>query len=158
MPVCYTLPSLVLDPVVPRSRRNKPAILLAQYCDSEVCTFSLRVPIKHRRTRNIYFGGFEPRKGYKPTGWRLKKSKKLTLELCFSLSSVLHSEWQVLTEPNFTVQIACCYLRSQGIINPGQDRNHIVVTLVLSRDLQISCHKTPSRGWDAAQIWITSLA
>lgn len=33
MLVCYTLPSLVLDPVVPQSRRNKPAILLAQYCD-----------------------------------------------------------------------------------------------------------------------------
>lgn len=49
MLVCYTLPSLVLDPVVPQSRRNTPAILLAQYYDSEVCTFPLRVPTKEEQ-------------------------------------------------------------------------------------------------------------
>lgn len=40
MLVCSILPSLVLDPVVPQSRRNKPAVLLAQCFSFEVCTFS----------------------------------------------------------------------------------------------------------------------
>lgn len=140
------------------SRASGRAVLLACVVVLKF-VLSLWMPVKYWRVRSVYFYGFEPREGDEPTRSRLKSKNQHFRALCFSLISSAWSpgnlawaEWIPGTDksPALKVQIAHGCLGSQGIIKPWEPSKNqgLVVTLVLSRHLSMSCYKIPSQYWD----------
>lgn len=151
--VCSTLPSSEPDTAVPRAELSCWLVFWF-WSLYFLCGCQLNIGV-----RNVYFYGFEPREGDEPTRSRLKSKNQHFRALCFSLISSAWSpgnlawaEWIPGTDksPALKVQIAHGCLGSQEIIKPWEPSKNqgLVVTVVLSRHLSMSCYKIPSQYWD----------